>query len=208
MTFRSVSGGQSVILSLCSLFLLSACQTSGGDGVLGSVLPKRSEPDQQIASVAPGTNPNARTRLRNTKNELTDYCPAVRIRAGTEIYQDFPKGADKENSDNVRYQSTITKVARECNYVGQNLQIKVGARGRTITGPKGGPGTVTTPIRVAVTRGTEVIYSKLHKPVQTIEGGTSFAQFAFVDDQIVIPAPSSRNIRLFVGFDEGPYKTP
>lgn len=193
---------------LMSALALSACQTSGSDGILGSVLPNSAKKDDQVAAVRPGQNPNAGNSLINTRTSLTDYCPAVRIRAGTETYQDFPKGADREDTDQIRYQATITNVARECTYVGNQLQIKVGARGRVITGPKGGPGSVTTPIRVAVTTGEDVSYSKLHKPAQTIANGTTYTQFAFVDDQITIPAPTAANVRVFIGFDEGPYNTP
>jgi len=111
-------------------------------------------------------------------------------------------------TDNVRYQATITKVARECAYVGQNLTIKVGARGRVITGPGGESGDVTMPIRVAVTEGSDTIYSKLYRPVETIATGSTNTQFSFVDQDVVIPAPTATNIRVFIGFDEGPYNTP
>ena len=199
---------RSIAMILTAGLLVSACQTSGSEGLLGSVLPKSGTTEsQQQASVSRGTNPNDGRRLINTRNELTDYCPAVRIRSGTETYREFPKGANKDDIDNVRYQAAFTQVARECNYVGQALQIKVGARGRVIAGPKGGPGSIEMPIRVAVTVGGETVYSKLHRPVQTIPQGTSGTQFAFIDDQVSITAPSAKNVRIFVGFDEGPVKT-
>lgn len=190
---------------------LTACTTSGGDGVLSSVIPgKKTSASTSVDSnkAKPGENPNAGNRLKNTRTALSDYCPAVRIRAGTETFRTYPKGADKENADNIKQQATITKVARECDYVGQNLKIKVGARGRLISGPKGSSGKFTIPIRVAVLVGNQTIYSKLHRNVQTISAGKSNAVFSFVDENVVIPAPTATNVRIYLGFDEGPYNTP
>ena len=189
--------------------IVASCQTSGGN-IFGDAAPtaENSENAEQVATADPKINPNAKTRLKNTRSALSEYCPAVRIRAGTETYRVFPKGVDKSDTDNVRYQATITKVARECAYVGQNLTIKVGARGRVITGPGGESGDVTMPIRVAVTEGSDTIYSKLYRPVETIATGSTNTQFSFVDQDVVIPAPTATNIRVFIGFDEGPYNTP
>ena len=219
---RLKTGSAVRLASLLSILVLTACQTGGSGGVLSSVLSGNKNDDaqttqpgtadgtqpQQQAAVQPGTNPNAKNRLKNTRSDLVDYCPAVRIRAGTETYREFPKGADKENDDELRHQATITKVARECAYVGQNLEIKVGARGRLITGPKGQAGDVKMPIRVAVTKGNETIYSKLHRPVEVIPSGSTSAAFSFVDDKVVVPAPTAANLRVYIGFDEGPYNTP
>lgn len=193
---------RSAIPALSILLVLGACQTSGDESLISKALPSA---DNQQGT---GQNPNAGTRLANTRNALSDYCPAVRIRAGTETFREFPKGKDKENPDNVRYQAAITKVARECAYVGQELQIKVGAKGRVITGPEGGAGTLTMPIRVAVTRGDDTVYSKLHRQPSTISAGAASTDFSFVDDQVVIAAPTSTNVRVYIGFDEGPYNTP
>ena len=191
-------------MSLGAFLVLSACQSSGTDGVLTNILPKR-DANTQVAAAQPsqGTNPNARNKLINTQNSLTDYCPTVRLRAGMESIR-FYKGRDRENSDNIRYQATITKVARQCTYVGQNLEIKVGALGRVITGPAGGAGAVKLPIRVAVQEGRCSRHFELHRTDTSVAEGSSFSKFEFVDETIVIPAPTATNVRIFVGFDETP----
>ena len=192
------------LIALCGVAFLTACQTSGPDGVLSNVLPKKSE-DQQVASNRPssGTNPNDGTTLANTQNVLTDYCPAVRIRAGTETYRIY-KGKDRDSSANIRYQATLTRVARECAYVGQNLEIKVGALGRVITGPAGGPGTFTMPIRVAVQQGDCSRHFQLHQQEASMGDGASNSKFEFVDETITIPAPTNTDVRIYLGFDETP----
>lgn len=206
LEFLSKTGRYSIVgLGL----IVASCQTSGGN-IFGEAAPttENSANPEQVATADPKINPNARTRQKNTRSLLSEYCPAVRIRAGTETYRIFPKGVDKTDTDNLRYQATITKVARECAYVGENLTIKVGARGRVITGPSGESGNITMPIRVAVTEGGETVYSKLYKPVETIASGSTNTQFSFVDADVVIPAPRNTNVRVFIGFDEGPYNTP
>ncbi|MEP1206652.1 MAG: hypothetical protein ABJM29_07910 [Rhizobiaceae bacterium] len=193
-----------ILLTLCGLVFLSACRSSGPDGVLSGILPKKKEP-QQVASAQqePGVNPNANSKLINVHNKLTDYCPAVRIRAGTESLRTY-KGKDRSGDDNVRYQATLTKVARECAYVGENLEITVGALGRVITGPAGGPGSVNLPIRVAVQEGGCSRHFELHQTKASIPQGKSFSKFEFVDEKIIIPAPKATNVRIFLGFDETP----
>ena len=202
---------RAIAATLLGALVLNGCQSAGSGGVLGSVLSEDEENKRKIELANRGTqgqNPNAKTRLANTRNALTDYCPAVRLRSGTETFRVTPEGGNKEDASQLRYQATITKVARECAYVGDNLEIKVGARGRLITGPQGQPGQFEMPIRVAVTQGEETIYSQLHRPKGSIAEGTTNGNFSFVDDKVVIPAPKSPNVRVFIGFDEGPYNTP
>ena len=186
--------------AIAGFILLAACQTAGTDGVLSNALPGQ---EQNKPTAQPGKNPNAIGRQANTRLVLADYCPAVRIRTGTESFRLY-KGNDRENDDNVRYQVSITKVARECRYVGQNLEIKVGARGRIITGPAGGAGTVKMPIRVAVQQGDCSRHFKLHQHSASVPSGSTNSSFEFVDDTIVMPAPTATNVRIYLGFDETP----
>ena len=199
--------------SLLAAGLLAGCQTAGGDGVLGSAVEGAgtdgaAQEGRQVAAAPPAQNPNARTRLRNTRNDLSDYCPAVRIRTGTETFRDVPKGGDKSDPAQVRYQATITGASRECSYVDQDLRMRVGVEMRAITGPRGQAGDFTVPIRVAVTVAGRPVYSKLHRRPVSIAGGQTFAFQQFVDEEVTLPAPTARNVRVFIGFDEGPYNTP
>ena len=199
-------------LPLITAALLVGCQSGGSDGVLGSVAKLKTDKKGE-AAYAPkeskggyrgtkGENPNDPGRLRNTRTALTGYCPNVRVREGTNIYRVFPNNA--EGDEAIRYQATIAKAARECEYVGDDLKIRVGVRGRIINGPRGETGAFAMPIRVAVVEGKRTVYSKLHKPKGKIAEGTSNALFSYVDEEVVIPAPKKANVRIWVGFDEGP----
>lgn len=197
LTIRSIIG-------LGLMLFLASCRSSGPDGVFSGILPEK-KATQPVSSgeAVPGTNPNSKSTLANVQNPLTDYCPAVRIRAGTESYRIY-SGRDRSDDNKVRYQATLTKVARECAYVGENLEIRVGALGRIITGPSGAPGSFDMPIRVAVQEGGCTRHFQLHQLEGTIPSGLTYSKFEFVDDTIVMPAPKATNVRIFVGFDETP----
>ena len=96
------------------------------------------------------------------------YCPPVQIRNGTEVYKVYERGHEEE-ADFIRYQATITKTARECQKTADGFTVKVGAGGRAIAGPKGGPGSLTLPVRVVVTQQSGgVVFTQLYKVPVTI----------------------------------------
>lgn len=143
---------------------------------------------------------------RITEAQLRAYCPFVKMRDGTSYYNIYERnGQDDANS--VVYQAAISDVTRTCETSDTTLSMKVAAAGRVVPGPKFKPGTVVMPIRVVVMQGDSVVYSMLHKyPVQ-ITNGTDATQFIFSDDKISLPKPTSKNIRIFIGYDEGKSKT-
>ena len=65
-------------------------------------------------------------------------------------------------------------------------------------------GTVTMPIRVAVLRGEEVLYSELHKHVVQVGEGSGAVQFLFANPDITMPIPADGSLQVFAGYDEGP----
>lgn len=170
---------------------------SGPTGVLGSAQePQQPEPkpltEQQIA-------------------DLRSYCPKTVLRAGTETLRLYPEGVTEEDDDaelKLRFQANILEVARECNYSGDILGMRVGFAGRVINGPTGDSGAMELPVRIAVTRGEEVLYSQLHTIPVTIHPGSTVATFRFVDSNVAIAKPEHENILIYVGFDEGPYDNP
>ena len=58
------------------------------------------------------------------------------------------------------------------------------------------------PVRVAVTQGDTVLYSKLHDVSADIPPGHANAPFSYVDSEINIPRPNRQNIIIYTGFDE------
>ncbi|HSO47646.1 MAG TPA: hypothetical protein VLQ68_06900 [Rhizobiaceae bacterium] len=176
----------------------ASCTSSGGgqiDSTLGS------------ASQSAGASPAAEAQ-QPAQQEVLDpraYCPKTVLRAGTETYNLFPAKVKKDDPQAprlLRFRATITGVVRECNYAGDILNIKVGVEGRLLSGPSGETGSFTMPIRIAVTRGTEVLFTTLHDVPADIPPGRTNNVFRFVDDQVSIPKPTSENLVIYVGFDE------
>lgn len=177
---------------------LSACQSGNGfqfpDLGLGSDEEKQAEekPDERISQV-----------------DLRAYCPRVRLREGTAFFNTYKKvrrGEEERNPDNIIFQASISDVTRSCNYENGLLNMNVAVAGRVVPGPQGAAGTVTMPIRVAVIRGEEVLYSQLHRYELAINSVTGATQFVFSDPNVSIPAPSAANLLVFAGYDEGPPK--
>jgi hypothetical protein len=121
----------------------------------------------------------------------------------------YERGHDNE-PNYVRYLASITKTARECQTAGGGIVMKVGIEGRVVAGPKGGQGTVTLPIRVAVAKqmgGSGALFTKLYKVPVNVTPPEYRGDYAQVFDQITVPVgPDDRDLITYVGFDEGEKK--
>src|SRR6516225_10484116 len=92
-------------------------------------------------------------------------CPPVGIRAGASTYAVAAPGKQAVGND-VRFQATITKTARECIKAGGEITAHIGIQGRVIVGPAGAPASVEVPLRVAVVQGgvsEKVIATKAYR---------------------------------------------
>lgn len=144
----------------------------------------------------PNANPNAQVNA-------DEDCPGATIRQGA--------GAWAQNAGagptNVRYQASIVQIARECAVLGSTMTIKVGVEGRLVVGPKGGPGNVTVPIRIAlVQEGAQPrpIVSKFYSVQVNVPAGATQVPFTQVDDDLTFPIPADKNLEkyvIYVGFD-------
>ncbi|MCP4381163.1 MAG: hypothetical protein GY798_07050 [Hyphomicrobiales bacterium] len=117
----------------------------------------------------------------------------------------YERGHENER-DHIRHQASISNTARECSQNGSTLSIKVGVSGRVLAGPKGGPGSVTLPLRVAVVKqigGTSPVYSNLFKIPVTITPPANSSAYAQVFDVSTQVGPQDRDLIVFVGFDQG-----
>lgn len=141
------------------------------------------------------------------ESELRAYCPPVTLREGTAFYRTYAKGA-KDDPSKLAYQASLSDVTRSCTRNNDMMTINVAAAGRVVTGPAGATGTITMPIRIAVVRGDEVLYTQLHKYQLNVTDTTAATQFVFNDPNVAIPIPTERNVQVFAGYDEGPPAKP
>ena len=133
-------------------------------------------------------------------------CPAVTLRDGTSSYRNYAKGG-KDDPSKVVYQASLADTTRQCVQSEDRLTVTVVAQGRVVAGPAGGPGKVTLPIRVAATDGEKTLYSELTQYPVEVPPGTANAQFVFTKADVTLPAGAGAEAKIFVGFDEGPYRT-
>lgn len=156
---------------------------------------KSDEPAQSKPAPAPG---------QPAADDDVD-CPQVTVRAGASTYA-VGAGGKPATGNEIRFQATITKMARECARNGGDITARIGIQGRVIAGPAGAPATVEVPLRVAVVHGgvgEKVIASKAYRTtVEMSEGGS--VPFTFVAEDLTYPVPSAAvadSYIFYVGFD-------
>jgi hypothetical protein len=162
-----------------------------------------SSSSQPAAPPVPGTPPGSTDGTPDGQTDMN--CPPVSIRAGASTYAVAATGKDAVGND-VRYQATITKTARDCTRNGGEITARIGIQGRVIAGPAGAPETVQVPIRVAVVQGgvnERTIATKAYRTtVSMAEDGS--VPFTLVADDLVYPLPADAvadSYIFYIGFD-------
>jgi hypothetical protein len=150
-----------------------------------------------------GAAPSAPGESQSDGGGLT--CPDVKVRAGASTYAVAAPGKQAVGSE-VRYQATITRTARDCNFNAGQITARVGIQGRVIVGPAGAPATVEVPLRVAVVQGgvnEKTITTTVVRTTVSMGEGLS-VPFSVVAEDIVYPAVSADindTYIFYIGFD-------
>jgi hypothetical protein len=175
--------------------VLAACTSSGGGGDTGT--------GNFLKLLQTGKSDTRTDEVTQAYLAQSEYCPKVQIRGGTEALSFYEKGHDGDPAY-VKYLASVGKTARECHNAGTSYSIKIGVAGRVVAGPKGGPGTITVPLRIAVAHQFgEPLYSELVKIPVTLSPPEFGADFAQVVNASVEIGPQDRDILIYVGFDDG-----
>ena len=133
-------------------------------------------------------------------------CPGVAIREGASTLQIGTKPGPVADNNEVRYQGTISRNARDCTVFGGQVNARVGIQGRIIVGPAGAPPTVDVPIRVAVVQEgvqPKTVATKLYRTQVDLAGQDNVA-FSFVAEDVTFPTPSPETVAsyvIYIGFD-------
>ena len=179
----------------CSAHIVPASAQSLTDKLKGLFGGGDSKPQEQ--QQAPQANPD--------EPRATNDCPQVAIRAGASTFAVAAPGKQAIGND-VRYQITITKLARDCTKTGGDITARIGIQGRVIVGPAGAPASVEVPLRMAVVQGgvgEKVITTKAYRTTVNV-GEDESVPFSFVADDLVYPVPPpavADNYIFYVGFD-------
>jgi hypothetical protein len=114
------------------------------------------------------------------------------------------------SGNDLRYQGSIIRTARDCNLQNGQVSVRIGVLGRIITGPAGAPPTVDVPMRVAVVQEgapEKVIVTKAFRTSVALEGDNT--EFSIVSEDIVYPAPTEAandKYIFYIGFDPAALK--
>ncbi|MFD2238588.1 hypothetical protein [Aureimonas populi] len=158
-------------LLFSALAALSACSTTGEEAA------------PQLAA--------APAQIEGTEAR---FCPQVTLREGTSILR-------RGEGDAQQFVASIAETTRSCRVVNGELLMEVGVSGRLVPGMAARGGSVELPVRVAVSRGADVLYSNLGRvSVSTAPGPAQ--TFVYVDRAVRIPEPTSRGVSIFIGFDD------
>lgn len=137
------------------------------------------------------------------RSDLT--CPPVSIRAGASTYAVAAPGKQPVGND-LRFQATITRTARDCTVNGDQITARIGILGRVIAGPAGNPPTVEIPLRVAVVQGgiqEKTIATKVYRTTVSMNDAGS-VPFSLVAEDVVYPVPpgaTGDSYIFYIGFD-------
>ena len=178
----------------CLLLASPASSQSLGDRFKSLFGGKPDEPAQQ--SAAP-TEPS--------EAQVEENCPPVTIRAGASTYAVGASGKAATGNE-VRFQATITKTARDCTKANGEITARIGIQGRVIAGPAGAPASVEIPLRVAVVQGgvsEKVIATKPYRTTVAMSEDSN-VPFTLVADDLVYPIPpgtTGDQYIFYIGFD-------
>src|ERR1700716_3204562 len=194
---RRIAIAAAVSLAIsCSLLAPPASAQSLGDRFKSLFGGKSEEPAQGASQGAAPVASEPHTDLA---------CPPVSIRAGASTFAVAAPGKQPIGND-LRYQATITRTARDCTLTGDRITARIGIQGRLIAGPAGNPATVEIPLRVAVVQGgvqERTIATKVYRTtVSMTEAGSE--PFSLVAEELVYPTPVGAvgdSYIFYIGFD-------
>jgi len=141
-----------------------------------------------------------------TPPSMDENCPPTDIRQGASTLAIATKTEQATGSD-LRYQLSITQLARQCALEGPEVRMRVGVQGRVIVGPAGAPNQVEVPLRYAVVReGVEpkTIVSKFRRVPVSLPSGTTNVAFTDIEENLRFPVPSPTELEayvVYIGFD-------
>jgi len=191
---------------------LAGCGAGGGGGDVGPLGMGNSDGQgwfgsqmqtTTVATNSTGGDANAGAPGAPGTFDPTDYgCPPIHVRSGASSWQVTDKA-----DGGLRYQATIGQTARECRFARPDTTIRIGIQGRVLVGAKGGPGSLTVPMRVAIVQEgptPQTIWTKLYTVPVSIGANEMQVDFSLVVDDATVPLPTPKAFEryvIYIGFD-------
>ncbi|HXK54361.1 MAG TPA: hypothetical protein PK405_06715 [Hyphomicrobiales bacterium] len=195
------------LAAVLALGLLSACGSSSTtlSSLRDTLTGKSRKASAHSLNEAPRDTPVPQLPLQTaTSYDGEPPCPSAEIRSEATHYTIRAKG-DIPDAKSIRFQGTLEKVSRECDFQPDYFAVKFGYAGRVLLGPSGGEGKLTLPVRVDfTTRGDRVVWSKVYKVAVAFAPGQTSVPFVEVSGDLVYQPKAGERLedfRLYIGFD-------
>lgn len=172
--------------------LLAGCSMGGLMGG-GST----SNQSLQNATASPAAVAQAQT---NALPVIATECPPIKVRVGGEAMF-YYGGGRTGDAKALQYQGVIDEATRNCVVSNGQITVNMGVAGRVLLGPAGNQSSVNAPIRFAVERDGQAIYSEKYTVAVPITPPAQTAEFAKVVQNVSIPYLGGETITIWVGFD-------
>jgi hypothetical protein len=181
--------GRVVAATLASIFMLAVAGCQSGDSA------------SDVLDVGGDKVPEGKV----LESELRAYCPRVTLIDDGTILNAYEKKAE-DDPTKLMYRASLSTVTRKCTYAPGTISMTVAAAGRIVPGPAVVDGVVKLPIRVEARQGEEVVYSNVASYEVTVSGAGGATQFIYSDPNVTVPAPEVANVKITIGYDQGPEK--
>ena len=134
-------------------------------------------------------------------------CPPVEVRQGASTLTVSPPG--DRSAMTVQYQGDFVREARECAVVDGNIVMRIGIEGRVIVGPRGAPGQVDVPLRIAVVQeapgGMRPVTTRFIRVPVVVPPSMVSTPFTHIEEGLSFPVPTPAyqldDYIAYIGFD-------
>lgn len=172
--------------------LLAGCSMGG---MFGS---GNAAQNQQLQNATPTPAAVAQAQTSALPAIATE-CPPIRIRPGSEAMF-YYGGGRTGDAKALQYQGVIDETSRNCVVSNGLITVNMGVVGRVLLGPAGNQTTVNAPIRFAVERDGQAVFSEKYTLPVAMTAARS-AEFVKVIENVAVPYLGGEEITIWVGFD-------
>jgi hypothetical protein len=180
----SALGGLAVLLAGCSM----GSMFGGGTA---------SNANLQNATATPQAVAQAQTSALPV---IATECPPIKVRLGGEAMY-YYGGGRVGDAKSLQYQGVIDETSRNCVVSNGQITVNMGVTGRVLLGPAGSQTSINAPIRFAVERDGQAIFSEKYTLTVPIVPPSQTAEFVKVVENVTIPYLGGESITIWVGFD-------
>lgn len=136
----------------------------------------------------------------NALPAIATQCPPIKVRPGGEAMFYYGNGRVGD-ATTLNYQAVISETSRNCVVSNGLITVNMGAVGRVLLGPAGKQTSITVPLRFAVERQGQAVYSEKFNIPIAIAPPAESQDFVKVVNGVQVPYLQGDDITIWVGFD-------